>query len=400
MSRKKIVIGLFGFGCVGKGLWDILQQRIGLVDVEIRKICVTDRNKAREFPLELLTFEPDDILGDPEINLVVELIDNADVAFSIISRAFENGKSVVSANKKMIAENFTSLLELQRRHAVSFLYEAACCASIPIIRNLEEYYDNDMLELLEGIVNGSTNYILTRMNQQGLEYEDALVEAKELGYAESDPKLDVEGFDSKYKLTILMAHAFGITAKPETVYNLGINRLGTGVSRYAREKGYKIKLIARAMKLRGDEYIAYVMPQFIKPDNNLFHVDGVYNGVITETFFSDRQFFVGRGAGAFPTASAVLSDISAISYDYKSEYKKLAAPGPRLTDSFFLDVLVVCGSEYCLNPGDFSDVAEEYHAKDYHFISGTIDFRKLTGSSWIGRPDVSVVLLPLARGKT
>ncbi|MEI8005392.1 MAG: homoserine dehydrogenase [Bacteroidota bacterium] len=400
MSRKKIVIGLFGFGCVGKGLWDILQQRIGLVDVEIRKICVTDRNKAREFPLELLTFEPDDILGDPEINLVVELIDNADVAFSIISRAFENGKSVVSANKKMIAENFTSLLELQRRHAVSFLYEAACCASIPIIRNLEEYYDNDMLELLEGIVNGSTNYILTRMNQQGLEYEDALVEAKELGYAESDPKLDVEGFDSKYKLTILMAHAFGITAKPETVYNLGINRLGTGVSRYAREKGYKIKLIARAMKLRGDEYIAYVMPQFIKPDNNLFHVDGVYNGVITETFFSDRQFFVGRGAGAFPTASAVLSDISAISYDYKYEYKKLAAPGPRLTDSFFLDVLVVCGSEYCLNPGDFSDVAEEYHAKDYHFISGTIDFRKLTGSSWIGRPDVSVVLLPLARGKT
>ncbi|MGA3013841.1 MAG: homoserine dehydrogenase [Bacteroidales bacterium] len=399
MSRKKIVIGLFGFGCVGKGLWDILQQRTGLVDFEIRKICVNDRNKAREFPSELLTFEADDILGDPDINLVVELIDNADAAFSIITRAFKNGKSVVSANKKMIAENFRSLLELQRKHAVSFLYEAACCASIPIIRNLEEYYDNDMLELLEGIVNGSTNFILTRMNQQGLEYEDALNEAKELGYAESNPKLDVEGFDSKYKLTILMAHAFGITTKPETVFNLGINRLGKGVCRYAREKGYKIKLIARAMKLRGDEYIAYVMPQFIKPDNNLFHVDGVYNGVITETFFSDRQFFVGRGAGAFPTASAVLSDISAISYDYKYEYKKLVMPEPHLTDSFFLDVLVVCGSEYCLNPADFSDVAEEYHAKDYHFISGAINFRKLTGSSWIGRTDVSVVLLPLARGK-
>ena len=110
MGRKKIVIGLFGFGCFGKGLWDILQQRTGLVDVEIRKICVNDRHKAREFPSELLTYEADDILGDPEINLVVELIDNADAAFSIISRAFKNGKSVVSANKKMIAENFTSLL--------------------------------------------------------------------------------------------------------------------------------------------------------------------------------------------------------------------------------------------------------------------------------------------------
>ncbi len=398
MSRKKIIIGLFGFGCVGKGLWDILQQR-ARQDVEIRKICVKVQGKNREFPEALLTYNPDDILDDPEINLVVELIDDASQAFFIVNRAFEKGKSVVSANKKMIAENFVTLLELHQKKGVSFLYEAACCASIPIIRNLEEYYDNDMLELFEGIVNGSTNYILTRMNQDGVSFDYALREAQVQGFAETNPALDVEGYDSKYKLTILMAHAFGITVNPDSVFNFGIHRLGTGVIRYAREKGYKIKLIARSMKLDGDEFIAYVMPQFIKSDNNLFHVDGVYNGVITETFFSDRQFFVGRGAGAFPTASAVLSDISAISYDYRYEYKKLTGTHPVLTNSFTVEVLISCGSVDCLDASDFNEIAEEYHAKDFHFIAGEIDFRKLTGSAWIAERDVSVVLLPSARGK-
>lgn len=139
--------------------------------------------------------------------MVVELIDDADAAFEIVSSALRKGKAVVSANKKMIAEHFTELLSLQEEYKVPLLYEAACCASIPIIRNLEEYYDNDLLESIEGIVNGSTNYILTKTSEEKLSFSEALKMAQLKGYAESDPTLDVGGFDAKYKLLILMAHA-------------------------------------------------------------------------------------------------------------------------------------------------------------------------------------------------
>ena len=151
------------------------------------------------------------------------------------------GKSVVTANKKMIADHFAELLQLQKEFDVPLLYEAACCASIPIIRNLEEYYDNDLLESIEGIVNGSTNYILTKTSDEHISYADALLEASQKGYVETNPILDTGGFDAKFKLLILIAHAFGIVAKPEEIFNIGIDRLGDLELKYAREKGLKIK---------------------------------------------------------------------------------------------------------------------------------------------------------------
>ena len=324
MSRKNINIGLFGFGCVGYGLYEVLQKTPGL-KATILQICVKDKNKERPIGNEHFTFDKDELLNNENINTIVELIDDADAAFEIVKTALKNGKAVVTANKKMIAEHFEELLELQKQYQVPLLYEAAACASIPIIRNLEEYYDNDLLESLEGIVNGSTNYILTRTSKDNVSYAFALKDAQAKGYAESNPILDTGGFDAKYKLQILLAHAFGIVLKPDDIFNIGIDKIGDLELNYAKEKGYKIKLVAHAFKTGKHKVSAFVAPRFVKPNDKLFNVDDVYNGVVLETAFTEHQFFVGKGAGAYPTASAVLSDISALSYDYQYEYKKIEA---------------------------------------------------------------------------
>jgi homoserine dehydrogenase len=322
MSRKKINIGLFGLGCVGYGLYQVLEKTPTL-RASIKTICVKDKNKSRPISQEHFTFDKDQILKDADINVVVELIDNADEAFDIVSSALRAGKAVVTANKKMIAEHLQELIDMQNEYKVPLLYEASCCASIPILRNLEEYYDNELLESVEGIVNGSTNYILTKMATEGLSYQEALAQAQAKGYAESNPLLDTGGFDAKYKLLILSAHAFGGILKPNDIFNAGIDRIGHLEQQYAREKGLKIKLIAQAFKKSDGSVSAFVAPRFIRPSDKLYQVDDVYNGVTLKTVFSEDQFFVGKGAGAYPTASAVISDLSALTYDYKYEYKKI-----------------------------------------------------------------------------
>lgn len=393
MSRQEVTIGLFGFGVVGKGLWDVLEQTPGL-KANIRKICVKNHDKPRPIPSGHFTFDKNVLLNDPSINCIVELIDDSEAAFEIVTTAMRNGKGVVSANKKMIAEHLEELLALQQEFEVPFLYEAACCASIPIIRNLEEYYDNDLLVSLEGIVNGSTNYILTRTSEDKLSYEEALQLAKEKGYVESNPALDVEGFDAKFKLTLLLVHAFGIVEKPENIFNLGIQRLGALELRLAAEKGYKIKLMAHAQKLDKDRVLAFVMPQFVNASSRFYSVDDVFNGVQTETSFADKQFFMGKGAGAFPTASAVLSDISALSYAYRYEYKKMAQQSFYLSNDFSIEVFVRFPNKEDVPAADFISIAEKYRSVDGSYIVGRIGFDKLLHSPWASNPDVSILLTP------
>jgi homoserine dehydrogenase len=322
MNRKQLNIGLFGFGCVGYGLYQVLEKTPTL-NASIKKICVRDKAKSRPIAQDRFTFDKNNILNDGDINVVVELIDDAGKAFDIVSTALKNGKAVVTANKKMIAEHLQELIDLQEQYDVPLLYEASCCASIPILRNLEEYYDNELLDSVEGIVNGSTNYILTRMSAESWSYQKALSEAQAKGYAESNPLLDTEGFDAKYKLLIIAAHAFGGVLKPDQIFNAGIDRIGALEQQYAKEKGLKIKLIAQAFKKQDGTIVAFVAPKFVRSTNKLYQVDDVYNGVALKTVFSEDQFFVGKGAGAYPTASAVISDLSALTYDYKYEYKKI-----------------------------------------------------------------------------
>lgn len=378
MSRKTLNIGLYGFGCVGFGLYEVLQKTPGL-KANIKNICVKDKNKPREIGSENFTFDKNDILNDDEINVVVELIDDADAAFEIVSEALKRGKAVVSANKKMIAEHFTELLELQEKYNVPLLYEAAACASMPIIRNLEEYYDNDLLESIEGIVNGSTNYILTKTFAENLSYEVALKEAQDKGFAESNPILDTGGFDAKYKLLILLAHSFGYIAKPDDIFNIGIDGIGSLELKYAKEKGLKIKLIAQAFKGSEGELSAFVIPKFVSPEERLYTVDDVFNGVLTKTSFADTQFFVGKGAGAHPTASAVLSDISALSYNYRYEYKKIRQQENLiLSDNVNLKVLLRHKKEDAdIFKQQFLTIEEAYTNNELGYITGTITLENL-----------------------
>lgn len=395
MNRNKITIGLFGFGCVGYGLYEVLQLTPGLA-AQIKTICVKDRNKTRPIAQEHFTFDKNDILNDDAINVVVELTDDAEEAFAITSAALQRGKAVVTANKKMVAEHFEELLQLQRKYNTPLLYEAACCASIPIIRNLEEYYDNDLLESVEGIVNGSTNYILSQTWEKGLTPNEALKEAQRLGYAESNPELDVSGADARYKLLILMAHAFGIVAQPEDIVTSGIDRLGAPETKYARQHGLKIKLVAQAYRKSDGSVASVVLPKYVAPDSKLYHVDDVYNGIITHTGFAQNQFFMGRGAGAYPTASAVLSDLSALSYNYRYEYKKLqqATAVPQIAND---DVVVKAMLRYPKDAHNqyhelFLQAEESYFNCESAYTIGQLTLKNIHEAT-TQNPDVCVVLL-------
>jgi len=400
MSRKNLNIGLYGFGCVGFGLYEVLQKTPGL-KANIRNICVKDKNKPREIGIENFTFDQNDILNDDDINVVVELIDDADAAFEIVSAALKKGKAVVSANKKMIAEHFTELLELQEKYNVPLLYEAAACASMPIIRNLEEYYDNDLLESIEGIVNGSTNYILTKTFAENLSYDDALKQAQDKGFAESNPILDTGGFDAKYKLLILLAHSFGYVAKPSDIFNIGIDGIGTLELKYAREKGLKIKLIAQAFKAADGKLSAFVIPKFVSPEERLYSVDDVFNGVLTKTSFADTQFFVGKGAGAHPTASAVLSDISALSYNYRYEYKKIKQKEDLiLSDDVTLNVLLRHKKEDAETfKKKFITIEEAYTNNEAGYITGTLTLQSLKDIQSGNNGDSSFILQNIVTAK-
>lgn len=392
-NRKQLTVGLFGFGTVGEGLYRVLEQKPSF-GARIQRVCIKDPNKPRNAPESLFTTDRNELLADPEIDVIVELIDDAEAAYSIAAAAFAAGKHVVSANKALVASHFPELLRLQEETGCSFLYEGACCASIPVLRNLEEYYDNDLLQGLRGIVNGSTNYILTKVSG-GLSFEAALYQAQVEGFAESDPTLDINGTDAANKLVILLAHAYGIVTQPAQLLYNGIQSLQTSNAVYAREKGYRTRLVAHAQKLNDGTVAAFVLPQFVKPADPLFHVGNEYNSVLIESGLADTQSFYGKGAGAFPTSSAVLSDLSAIRYGYRYEYKKYHSAEPaQLAEDFLLRVYISfegrIGAPYEL----FQKVEEWYAADDGCYVTGTVQFRTLRDGDWWRRKGVSLILLP------
>ena len=391
---KKLTIGLFGYGVVGTGLYDVLSKS-KTVDATIKKIVVKHKDKPRNISPEHFHFDKNEILNDDDINVVVELIDDADAAYEIVTTALKKGKAVVSANKKLIAEHFEELYELQQKYNVPFLYEAAVCGSIPIIRNLEEYYNNDFLQSIQGIVNGSTNYILTKTFQDNLSFDDALKEAQEKGYAESNPILDTGGFDARSKLRILLAHSFGIKTVPEDVFNVGIQNLGDLELKFAKEKNLQIKLLAYAQKRNDNEVAALVIPKFVKSTDTFSTVNDVFNGVKVQTAFADKQFFYGRGAGSLPTASAVLSDISALAYDYRYEYKKiLNSENLKLTEDFILKVLFRHRSKDADKfQSYFINIDEYYGNKEQGYFVGDISFKNLKEIFSQNSEEVSFVLI-------
>lgn len=376
MSRK-LKIGLFGFGCVGQGLYHVLNRSTGF-KADIKKIVVKDRSKERSVEPGLISYDKWEILNDPEIDVVVELIDHADDAFDIVSEALKRKKHVVTANKKLLALHLEELYRLQEENNVSILYEAAACGSIPIIRTLEEYFDNEELEKISGIFNGTTNYILTKTISEKLSYGAALKQAQELGFAESDPGSDVEGYDPKFKAIILALHAFGLIIRPEEVLNIGITTLHEHDITYASEKGYKIKLTPVIRRLEDNTVSVFVLPRFIKATNQLYNVDNEFNGVIVEGTFSGEQFLQGRGAGSLPTGAAVLSDISALSYGYRYEFKKYAQKhAPRFTNDVLVTVYLRYQGSADLDQLPFEEISERYTGSDYQYVVGKINLLHL-----------------------
>ncbi len=394
---KDLNIGLFGFGTVGTGIYKVLGSARN-AHAAIRRICVRSLAKKRsiELPDGILTDNPDDILNDPAIDLIVEVVDNADASYSIVTSALRRGIPVVSGNKAMIARHLPELIELQRAHDTALLYDASACGSIPVIRNLEEYYDNDLLLEVKGILNGSSNYILSRVFDHGENYADALAKAQRLGFAEADPSFDIKGFDSLFKLVIITIHALGVYVNPADVFAYGIASISDFDIRYAREKGVKIKLVAQVVKLDDGHFTLFVMPEFVAPGKYIYSVDDEYNGVVIRGECYDRQFMFGKGAGSLPTASSILSDVTARHHGYRYEYKKMSYAGrPVYTDDVTLRV-------YLRHPGPalpdgivFSKITESYVSAEGCYTVGDISLAALRANkALLDDPDVFVCSIP------
>ncbi len=375
----QIKIGLFGFGVVGQGIFQVI-QRAKNANAEIVRICVRSLDKPRKVAADpaLFTTSADDILNDPQINLIVEVIDDAQASYNIVKKALLKGIPVVSGNKTMIANHLPELIEIQKANNVALLYDASSCGSIPVIRNLEEYYDNDLLLEVKGILNGSSNYILSRVFDHKDSYAEALAQAQALGFAESDPSFDIEGYDSLFKLVIITVHALGTYVAPERIFTYGISTIHDSDIQYAREKGVKIKLVAQVVKVSEEHFTMFVMPEFVSPSKYIYSVDDEYNGVVIRGECYDRQFMFGKGAGSLPTASSILSDIMARLHDYRYEYKKLKyLQKPDYTTDIMLKIYARYSTTDVLGILNFEKIHEQYTGEESNYVIGSIRLAEL-----------------------
>ena len=311
--------------------------------------------------------------------------------------SWRRGIPVVSGSKAMIARHLPELIELQRRHDTALLYDASACGSIPVIRNLEEYYDNDLLLEVKGILNGSSNYILSRVFDHGEDYGAALRKAQELGFAESDPTFDIEGFDSLFKLIIITVHALGVYVAPDSIFTYGISTIHDSDIRYAREKRVKIKLVAQVVKVSDERFTMFVMPEFVSPSKYIYSVDDEYNGVVIRGECYDRQFMFGKGAGRLPTASSILSDVMARLHGYRYEYKKMGFAGrPAFTEDVPLRVYVRYGATAGVRDLPWLAVREQYFSESGNYIIGDIRLADLHASRpLLSAQDVFLAHIPL-----
>lgn len=347
-----INVGLFGLGTVGSGIVEILSKNGEIISREIgkkiklKKICVKDINKNRNLELDksILTSNPDDIINDKEIDIVIEVIGGIDNAKKIIEKSINNGKHIVSANKDLFALHGDEITSLAKTHKVHLLFEAAVAGGIPILKALQNNLYGNNITNISGIVNGSTNYILTRMDIENLDLQDVVEEAKKLGFLEADPSADLEGFDAARKCAILATIGFNNLVTTNDVYTCGITDISLEDIKTARNMGYKIKLLATAEN-RENGVVAKVHPALLKNNHALASVDYELNSVYVEGDMVGETMFYGKGAGSLPTGSAVIGDLVSISkkitenirpdYSYKIYNNKPILDINQLSFSYF-----------------------------------------------------------------
>jgi homoserine dehydrogenase len=324
VKKKNIGIGLMGLGVVGGEVARVLTDRAKVLAEQVGcplvlkriKVLESDlsRPQAKELGLKLFTTDADEFFAEADIDIVIEAIGGENPALDYLKRALSNGKHVVTSNKEVIAKHGAELFGLAQQHGVGLHYEASVGGGIPLIAPFQHSLVANKISGIYAIINGTTNYILSRMSREGTDFPSALKNAQKLGYAEADPKNDIEGIDATYKLAILASLAFHCQVRPQDVHCEGISRLSSRDFKYAQELGFAIKLLAIAKQ--GDNLIEVrVHPVFIPEESLLAKVDGVYNAILVEGDLVGRVLFYGEGAGASPTSSAVVSDVVSAARD-------------------------------------------------------------------------------------
>lgn len=315
---RTVKIGLLGLGVVGSAVAKAIVEDRGIaersgVKLQLSKVAVRDLSKKRavELPANMLTNDPSEVVSDPDIDIVIELMGGENPAFELITTALLSGKHVVSANKEVLAKRGDELLGAASRSGAKLAYEASVGGGIPILSTISNDLLANRIESIRAIINGTTNYILTRMSGEGAAYEDVLSDAQRLGYAEADPTADVDGFDALYKIAILGQLAFGTSAPVDSIHREGIGRIDARDFSYADELGYTIKLIAAAQRT-DDGLLLRVHPSLVPLDVPMASVNGALNMVEVEGDLVGPLWLQGAGAGPEPTASAVLGDVLSI----------------------------------------------------------------------------------------
>lgn len=314
----KIKIGMIGLGTVGTG---VLKTLSNFEQIEIVKIAVKNLNKPRniaQLGSTVLTNNAYEIVNDPEIKIIIEVVGGIEPAFDLIKTAIKNGKHVVTANKELLAKHGEELMNFAQEHNKVVLYEAAIAGGIPIIMPVKTILAGNKIKKIAAILNGTTNYILTKMDVDGASYESVLKEAQELGYAEADPSGDVEGFDAAYKIATLSTIAFNKRININNIYREGISKIQAEDMKYANEFGFKIKLIALAQIDEAGNADVRVHPMLVKKSSSLAHIDYVTNAIMIEGHPVGEIMFSGPGAGEFPTASSVVGDVLSIATELKT----------------------------------------------------------------------------------
>jgi len=326
---KTIGIGLAGFGTVGSGVWNILRDNgslisdrtRGVANCEITKIAIRNKEKAiaSGAPEDLLTTDLQELVDDSSVDIVVELIGGTTAAYDLVEAALKAGKAVVTGNKALLAERGESLFALSRENNAPIHFEAAVAGGIPIIKAIKDSSVGNRIESMAGIINGTSNYILERMTLAGMRYPEALQEAKELGYAEADPTLDVNGWDAAHKAILLASLSYGFVIDPDQVYVRGIERVRSIDIDFASKLGYVAKLMCIVSRHEDGKIELRTQPSFIPKSHILASVNGVFNAIAVRGDAMGDSLFYGRGAGQLPTGSSVVSDIVETTLDLSGE---------------------------------------------------------------------------------
>jgi len=329
---QKIKVGFLGCGNIGGGVWalledmkeDIAQRYQVCFEVKRMLVRALDEKRAVQVPEEKLTTCMDDILDDPEIELVCEFMGGEQPAAEFMLRALRSGKSVVTANKMALSLHWQELHEAALETGAKLFYEASVCGAIPVVRVINQSLTGSRIESVRGIVNGTTNYILSEMSEKGLAYEAALAQAQQLGLAEPDPTSDVEGYDAAYKLSILSALCFGVCVHPYSIARTGVSGVDICDIQLGKQIGLRMKLLAQA-ECTEKGLFTCVTPTFVSVENQLFNVNSSFNAVLLHGHSCDDIFLYGRGAGSLPTASAIVADMIQAAQEASNQNTAFAA---------------------------------------------------------------------------